>query len=687
MSWFEKDFYLGQKLELLKVTDPKGTLNGGKAWTNTAEVEAAFVKAGMTAEQHFSAYGDTEGLSPNHLFNVKEYYAAKAAQLNAEGGAKWTDASVKDAFEKAGLSAWDHYMQYGDVEGINPSNQFDDVKYYAAKAVAMNAEKFEGKTDWNATSVEALFEKQNMNPLDHYLTYAGKANEPALITDGNNPYIVDTPVVPTPDPDPSNPGETFYLGVGQDSKVGTAGDDTFVATIFDNQNTLQSGDRIDGGAGTDTLTADLGNSNNFAITPETVNVEIVKFRAEAQIFDGPEGDHAPGGNNIGAAHIDAERMQGVKEFWSDNSRADLTIEDVRIDSNTVKIGMHNTDSGDVDLSVYFDAQHLKADAAETTGTLTLRLIDTVAAAETEGKDPLRDNPYTGFKFTFDGKEYAINFGVYNVDTDKTPSYEELAALIQKTINDDATLSKLGLSVTTGAAFDAVVGIGGHAGEHVTGLDINITSSLDGAFSGGKWVAANGLPETNSVSATMSNGSTDTCPLISTTIALDNVGRVLWDDASPCLPDDSLFGSQAGDLLVGSMATRGGVERFNLEVLNEGSWLSSMASTNNTLRYVEVTENTKDAQLFIGDTLVDTDGDFTPTEGVKDWNDATRLLNVNGLEDVKTFDADKMTGDVNIGASFTAATYEKYLRDVDGTTDINSGYAPNGPFMYTTGSGN
>ena len=97
----------------------------------------------------------------------------------------------------------------------------------------------------------------------------------------------------------------------------------FKAYVFDNQNTLQSGDSIDGGAGTDTLLADLGTSNKFAITPETKSVEIVKFRVQAEGEDGGEGNTS-GAADKGAT-IDAERMQGVKEFWSSNSRADLKV--------------------------------------------------------------------------------------------------------------------------------------------------------------------------------------------------------------------------------------------------------------------------------------------------------------------------------------------------------------------------
>lgn len=65
---------------------------------------------------------------------------------------------------------------------------------------------------------------------------------------------------------------------------------------------------------------------------------------------------------------------------------------------------------------------------------------------------------------------------------------------------------------------------------------------------------------------MSSDQVNSCPLIKTNVALDNVGQVQWDDAhAACLPDESVFGSQAGDLVIGGMGTRGGVERFDVTV--------------------------------------------------------------------------------------------------------------------------
>ena len=664
------------------------------AYTMT-QLEAALADAGLTPYEHFVTYGADEEVSPNADFNAEAYYIAKAAQFNGVKPSEVTESQVQEmvkALDDAGLNAWEHYQLYGTAEGVNPSNSFDTSAYMDAKLAQMQ----KTDPDYTMAQLEAAFAEAGLSALEHYYLYGQDEGITATAVSGDEVI----PAEPKPDPDPVVPGETFDLTTGHDDITGTDGNDVFYAhqqadLISDSRNTLQSGDKIDGGDGDDVLYADLGANTTLTgsqiITPEIKNVEVLKFRAQANA-------NGNGSNNVAdevGASIDAERISagddGKLQLWSQDSRADLVIEDVRVNSNQVTVGMGNTDSGDVDMKVYFNDQYLKSEDATTTGTLNLQLIDTVGALpEAQGghADPLYDNPYTGFKFTLNGKEYTVDFSAYNHTTDETPSYEELAAQIQAAIDADATLSGLGLKVTLGDEFQAVVGIGDHRGEEVTGTQIVVTSS-QGALTGGSWLASNGLPETNSTSATMSADRVDSCPLIKTNVALDNVGQVQWDDAhAACLPDESVFGSQAGDLVIGGMGTRGGVERFDVTV-ERGSWLSSMSSTNNTLRMVTVKNGDTgndgvDAgnglgQLFIGDTL-------QAGNAMTAWQDAPRLLSTDGLTDVKTFDASAMGGTVNIGAQITSASYDKYLKDVDGVEDKNNS-ATNGDFSYKTGTGN
>ena len=133
--WFDEKAYLSNKAAQLNTIK----YDGKSDWT-AADVTAAF--GSMTAYEHFLASGNAENISPNTGFDVAEYLAAKAAQLNDakfEGRTDWDEASVLASFNKAGISAWDHYVKYGTTEGINPSNGFDTSAYLEAKAAQLNA--------------------------------------------------------------------------------------------------------------------------------------------------------------------------------------------------------------------------------------------------------------------------------------------------------------------------------------------------------------------------------------------------------------------------------------------------------------------------------------------------------------------------------------------------------------------
>lgn len=610
------------------------------------------------------------------------------------------------AMEGAGMSPWDHFHTYWAEyyadrgEFLNPSAGFDVAKYMNDKLAMMQ------KADpaYTMDDLVKAFTDSGLDPVQHYASF-GK--DEGLTISGSA-------------------GTGATVAVGSDPVWGTNANDYFTAK----PGVLSDDTYIDGLGGTDTLYADI-KVNGDTIAPEISNVETVLFRA--QKADGTKVD------NLTDAEIDAEHISGMKVLGSENSRDTLKVEDVRIDSTDLTVRFSNSDPGKVGFEVYFDPQHLKAEKSQTSGTLIAQLIDTVGAlpVASGGQDnPLWDNPYTGITFSLNGKDYTLDFGSYNNNIDPTPTYEEFVDQIQAAIDADPALSGLGLQVSVGDEFDARVGIGDHKGTIVTGKQILIRTD-QGELEGKTWIAKNGLPATNSTSATFDDDVSTTCPLIQTNVELDNVGRVQWDDASPCLPDNSIYGSQAGDLVIGSMAGRGGVERFDVTV-DQGSWLSSMSSTNNALRMVTVKNGAIDGandegNLFIGRSVdavgqsltslvkevIDSVGlplpvtellkevatggiealaKYIPDElaglrekvlgsdlGLAHWMDAPRLLTTNGLTDVKYFDASAMTGKVNIGAQITEAAYDKYLKDVDGLDTMAEGYAPNGPFKYLLGS--
>jgi hypothetical protein len=77
-TWFDEEYYLSQKLAALQAADAETYGD----WT-VENVEAAFESAGMTAYDHYVQFGDDEGLSPNPLFDYDYYLDQKAFSLSA----------------------------------------------------------------------------------------------------------------------------------------------------------------------------------------------------------------------------------------------------------------------------------------------------------------------------------------------------------------------------------------------------------------------------------------------------------------------------------------------------------------------------------------------------------------------------------------------------------------------------
>src|SRR5690606_19606480 len=103
-------------------------------------------------------------------------------------------------------------------------------------------------------------------------------------------YYEERPGKPSDSGESPADGTVIYLKPGQDVETGTAGDDVFRADVVQNDlglqtNTLGSGDRLDGGAGNDTLDAKVaagafvGGSVSMPIQPITQNIENVNLQA------------------------------------------------------------------------------------------------------------------------------------------------------------------------------------------------------------------------------------------------------------------------------------------------------------------------------------------------------------------------------------------------------------------------
>lgn len=165
-TWFNKAQYLDSKLAQL-------IASGDTRFSDIVALDSAIEAAGYTAYSHFQSFSLVERTSPNSYFNAAEYLEAKAAQANATkagGKADWNSSTIALAIKDAGFATiWDHFTQFGWKEGVNPSNAFDVSSYFDAKLAQL--QKAEPTANWTMATMKAAFEKAGIDPVTHALTY------------------------------------------------------------------------------------------------------------------------------------------------------------------------------------------------------------------------------------------------------------------------------------------------------------------------------------------------------------------------------------------------------------------------------------------------------------------------------------------------------------------------------------
>lgn len=629
---------------------------------------------------HFAQIGAARGYKPNATFDPV-YYTGKYPDVAGKG------------FDAADLLV--HFLKFGLDEGRAPNatfSSFDGAAYLAANPdvatfVNANLAQFGGSTSNGAI---AHFVK--------FGSFEGRSTGAAVSSASQG------------------------LTTNVDALNGTTANDTFVANFANNGNTFQSGDTLNGGAGSaDKLMAELGSSSAFAIRANTTGVEQVFITSQST-----NGTGSSGNNNVDTTGqkvtIDAEKMVGVTQWWNTDSRADLKIEDIRIlDTQITKditIGLRNTDAGSmfvnnkVDYEVYFSPESLR----DKTGVIQANLL-TLEIMDVKGQNlqaqPLAILPLVGFTakvvdattnvrtdYTFGGDGTATGSAI-----DAATTYEGLVAAL----NAAVAASNAPAGLFTFAVGNNFTATSSATGESYSGVGKQITLTMNNAaqpslgfltssdvfgatISSSTYIFQQNAPSNEFRANKQFVGQPSTVnDLITSTIILDNVGRE----------------DEAGSLTIGSMSTHGGVERFNITVENNadnayvgtqsGSWLSKMSSTNNTLQEVIVV-NAADGianpdYLYLGTNVDQAGNNLT---NMQDWPGGldrvydpitavtTSLLNTDGLTDVRLFNASAMPGNVFVGASITGNTIRKYQNLVD-TAQAHG--ADDVAFQYLTGAGN
>jgi len=467
------------------------------------------------------------------------------------------------------------------------------------------------------------------------------------------------------------------LTVDRDIMVGNAYDNDFYAGIIDNANTLQNGDMLTGGAGSDALYADIGGSSLFAIAPVTDSIETFSARAQSLNVDFSDNNISGTQNTQAMAKIDAENMSGVIRYEDIDSRADLIIEDVNILPNQitsdVTIAMTSTDPGNVDFAVYFDQHSLVAAGDDTIGgkEVFLKIMDVQGADATA--DPLSDLPLSGVEFAMnDGSTVRVAGASTPGDPDSdaitaATSYAELvdalnAALVTQGLENDFVFELTGVNFTSDVTIDSVLysGIGEQIGARYIGSDL-----AKGFTTGSSFLFFTYADSDEGRVAEISNSTGSTVEnVITSTIELDDVGR----------------GSMGGDLVVGGMSTGEtsdslGVEKFDITVFRD-SELQTINSTNNSLEIVELQND----GMY--------NGDLTVTGVVPNWDmplpgAENEIMDRYGFTDVRVIDATAMVGDVTATAVLSNETIPKYIDLFDDAFDPA---ADDVEFLYLFGQG-
>lgn len=230
--------------------------------SNNADVVLAISQGHFTSGlQHYQLHGGKSELrDPNATFDASYYAAQNSDVLSAV-----SQGLIANVFA--------HYQALGEAENRAPSASLSG---FTASAY------LEANTDVAAAITAGSF----TSALDHFIQFGqSEARSGSGVT--------------------ASSGTTFTLTTGTDTLTGTAAGDTFDASGFFNSGTattvpvLGSADRLDGGAGTDTINILL--TANSTVTPASMaNIEVVNLTSTTNATPTLNLTNATGVTTIGA---------------------------------------------------------------------------------------------------------------------------------------------------------------------------------------------------------------------------------------------------------------------------------------------------------------------------------------------------------------------------------------------------
>lgn len=477
------------------------------------------------------------------------------------------------------------------------------------------------------------------------------------------------------------------LKIGQDTLTGTSGNDTFKASVVQNDhgqqvNTFGSGDVLEGGAGVDTLDAKVttgayinGGLQAMPIHAETNSIENILFQAVSN------------GANTQVV-VNAEDMVGVKKISSNQSEASLLVQNLTTKGSEkltdLTVGMsytNNQGTGNPNFTVKFDQDYLTPESTRTNPTIDFLAMNEDGYDASKGAKPLEGVFFRQLQFTLNGTKFdLVPYLAENRDGAgaEIVTYADFLAAVQK------ALVELKAANPANAALQSVTASFGQ--KFTTDVDPVTLVLREGTA---VRLTVDGL--TNGEANTMSVAKTDLEVARAAGATVPNNNRYEIADNTPPTAGNKLginvelekvgLAGKGGDLIIGSMndggntwkngadtvvkGTTSGIEEFYVTVNGDStksSWLNRLESTNNHLRVVTVA--TEAAQT-----------------GAKGYADLT----VDNLKDVQILDASAFKGNLKVNANLTQEVVEKYLDIKDQAAAAPA--ADNKAFVYTGGTGN
>lgn len=633
---------------------------------------------------------------------VAEYYVAALGRLPDQTGFDFWVGQLDSGMTAESLMGMFFSPDFPEVAERYPEDQTSEetINFIYSSVFGREADA-EGLAYWS----EKLDSSTKPAILEEMLAVA---KDPANIIDGK--YLEDQKAIAEEQliVDPGTPGNTEYLKVSQDNIDGTSNDDTFMSYVSQNQNgqqvnTLGSGDVINGGAGEDTLDAQVTAgayvngqaSSNMAIAPVTNSVENIVLHAEIADFGETSAD------NNDTVIVNAKYTNGVETIASNYSDASLVVQNMNTKgtngtaSQTVAMeytGNKDTNWDESDMTVYYDQDYLVRSAVET-NSLYYFTQDRLATQQDD--KPFGENTAVdGIKFRVDGEtEVVVTIAqdkldafLSDVPANGVEAYEEFAGLLAealalKNVEMDGALD--GFEITLDKSFYRTNGGQNNGGDPLDQYAYAIVLTA---------------PDNVDIDQPAMNQTTKFIPTYD--MYNDTSAEKKASDTSVAINVDLEkvgLAADGGDLTIGSMNKDGnnifnanqaitvtdtlaGFDEFNVHVAGDkskNSSLASLQSTDNTLRKVTIDSKAGSiANLTIGN---------SNTSSVALDESAE---NMKAFKDVQIMDASTFAGDLTLNAGFTSEIVAKYLDNVTETTlyGLDDAKTELASFDYNGGNG-